>query len=208
MSVCQGCIGEIVQVSGYKSQTLFSGESHILLLLSNRACECEIRSAQDEGFYICRQRAAFFVYGDSMKNDLATSVAKVAPAAGSNFWLWLTGHDINWWVAVATIAYIGLRACYLIKNKSKRALLDGQRTEEDTRWCCGGCCGSSSCFRVPKFGGLELVARPNPIGIVTACNGDTKDVRAGQRFTPDECRARLEQRLIEHARRCRNARPA
>ncbi|WP_049019101.1 glycoside hydrolase family protein, partial [Burkholderia multivorans] len=52
---------------------------------------------------------------------------------------------------------------------------------------------------VPKFEGLELVARPDPIGIITACNGDTKDVRAGQRFTPDECRARLEQRLIEHA---------
>ncbi|MBU9420079.1 lysozyme [Burkholderia multivorans] len=52
---------------------------------------------------------------------------------------------------------------------------------------------------VPKFEGLELVARPDPIGIITACNGDTKGVRAGQRFTPDECRARLEQRLIEHA---------
>ncbi|WP_176317397.1 lysozyme [Burkholderia vietnamiensis] len=52
---------------------------------------------------------------------------------------------------------------------------------------------------VPKFEGLELVARPDPIGIITACNGDTKDVRTGQRFTPDECRARLEQRLIQHA---------
>ncbi|WP_244122575.1 hypothetical protein [Burkholderia multivorans] len=44
---------------------------------------------------------------------------------GSNFWLWLTSHDINWWVAVATITYIGLQAYYLIKNKGKRALLDG-----------------------------------------------------------------------------------
>ncbi|MBU9211801.1 lysozyme [Burkholderia multivorans] len=52
---------------------------------------------------------------------------------------------------------------------------------------------------VPKFEGLELVARPDPIGIITACYGDTNGVRAGQRFTPDECRARLEQRLIEHA---------
>ncbi|MBU9403751.1 lysozyme [Burkholderia multivorans] len=52
---------------------------------------------------------------------------------------------------------------------------------------------------VPKFEGLELVARADPIGVITACYGDTKDVRAGQRFTPDECRARLEQRLIEHA---------
>ncbi|MBG0865522.1 lysozyme [Burkholderia sp. 9779_493] len=52
---------------------------------------------------------------------------------------------------------------------------------------------------VPKFEGLELVARPDPIGIITACYGDTKNVRAGQRFTPAECRARLEQLLIEHA---------
>ncbi|WP_258048551.1 hypothetical protein [Burkholderia anthinoferrum] len=67
----------------------------------------------------------FFHFGESMKSDLATSAAKVAPAVGSNFWLWLTSHDINWWVAVATIAYIGLQAYYLVKNKGKRALLDG-----------------------------------------------------------------------------------
>lgn len=52
---------------------------------------------------------------------------------------------------------------------------------------------------VPAFEGEVLVARPDPIGIITACNGDTKDVYAGQSFTRDECRARLEQRLIEHA---------
>ncbi|RQV20675.1 MULTISPECIES: hypothetical protein [Burkholderia] len=59
-----------------------------------------------------------------MKNDLATSAVKAAPAVGGNFWLWLTNHDINWWVAVATIAYIGLQAFYLIRNKGKKALLD------------------------------------------------------------------------------------
>ncbi|KVF09668.1 lysozyme [Burkholderia vietnamiensis] len=52
---------------------------------------------------------------------------------------------------------------------------------------------------VPRFEGQVLVAKPDPIGIVTACNGDTKDVKLGQRFTPEECRTRLEQRLIEHA---------
>ncbi|KVE34285.1 lysozyme [Burkholderia sp. TSV86] len=52
---------------------------------------------------------------------------------------------------------------------------------------------------VPRFEGLELVARADPIGIITACYGDTKDVHAGQRFTLDKCRARLEQRLVEHA---------
>jgi hypothetical protein len=31
--------------------------------------------------------------------------------------LWLTTHDINWWVAVATIAYIGLQAYYLIQEQ-------------------------------------------------------------------------------------------
>ncbi|MDR8920565.1 hypothetical protein FEP54_00667 [Burkholderia multivorans] len=60
-----------------------------------------------------------------MKNDLAISAVKAAPAVVSNFWLWLTSHDINWWVAVATITYIGLQAYYLIKNKGKRAPLDG-----------------------------------------------------------------------------------
>ncbi|HKT65939.1 MAG TPA: hypothetical protein VJR91_20405 [Burkholderia sp.] len=38
-----------------------------------------------------------------MKNDLATSEAKAGPAVGGNCWLWLNGHDINWWVVVATI---------------------------------------------------------------------------------------------------------
>ncbi|AOK32155.1 MULTISPECIES: lysozyme [Burkholderia] len=52
---------------------------------------------------------------------------------------------------------------------------------------------------VPKFEGEVLVARADPIGIITACYGDTKDVHAGQRFTSNECRTRLEQRLIQHA---------
>ncbi|MGQ7907214.1 hypothetical protein [Burkholderia sp. BC1] len=60
-----------------------------------------------------------------MKNDLVASAVKVAPAVGGNVWLWLKSHDINWWVSVATIAYIGLQAYYLIKDKGRRALLDG-----------------------------------------------------------------------------------
>ncbi|MBN3822365.1 hypothetical protein G3O00_01875 [Burkholderia sp. Ac-20384] len=61
-----------------------------------------------------------------MKSDLAASVAKVTPAVGGNFWLWLTSHDINWYVALATLGYIGLQAYFLIKNKGKRGgLLDG-----------------------------------------------------------------------------------
>ena len=57
--------------------------------------------------------------------DVIASAAKSSPPVGANLWLWLSGHDINWWVAVATIAYIGLQAYYLVKNKGKRALLDG-----------------------------------------------------------------------------------
>lgn len=52
---------------------------------------------------------------------------------------------------------------------------------------------------VPKFEGTVLVAAPDPIGIVTACMGDTKNVKLGQRFTPQECEQRLELRLAEHA---------
>lgn len=52
---------------------------------------------------------------------------------------------------------------------------------------------------VPQFEGTTLVAAPDPVGIVTACMGDTKDVKLGQRFTPQECEQRLEVRLAEHA---------
>jgi hypothetical protein len=50
-------------------------------------------------------------------NNIVESAAKAAPPIGANWWLWFTGHDINWWVALATIAYIVLQAYYLIKNK-------------------------------------------------------------------------------------------
>ena len=52
---------------------------------------------------------------------------------------------------------------------------------------------------VQIFEGTVLVAQHDPIGIVTACHGDTRDVTLGQRFTREECRDRLEQRLVEHA---------
>jgi lysozyme len=40
---------------------------------------------------------------------------------------------------------------------------------------------------IANFEGTELVAKPDPIGIPTACNGHTKGVVAGMRFTPSEC---------------------
>ena len=53
-------------------------------------------------------------------NDLAASAVKAAPPIGANWWFWFTGHDINWWVALATIAYICLQAFYLIRNNGRR----------------------------------------------------------------------------------------
>ncbi|QUO23819.1 lysozyme [Burkholderia cenocepacia] len=52
---------------------------------------------------------------------------------------------------------------------------------------------------VPRFEGLVLVAKPDPIGIITACYGETQSVVAGQRFKPDDCRTRLEHRLVDYA---------
>lgn len=48
--------------------------------------------------------------------DIAASAVKTVPPVGANYWFWLTGHDINWYVAVATIFYICLQAFYLIRN--------------------------------------------------------------------------------------------
>ncbi|MFP3638106.1 hypothetical protein [Paraburkholderia sp. SIMBA_054] len=50
-------------------------------------------------------------------NDLVASAAKVAPPVGANYWLWFTSHDINWYVAAATIVYIGLQAYVLVRDK-------------------------------------------------------------------------------------------
>lgn len=56
----------------------------------------------------------------SRMNDLAASVVKVSPPIGVNWWLWFTSHDINWFVAAATIFYILLQSYYLIRNKGRK----------------------------------------------------------------------------------------
>lgn len=53
-------------------------------------------------------------------NQAASDAMKVAPAIGANWWFWFSSHDINWWTALATIAYIILQAYYLIKNKGRK----------------------------------------------------------------------------------------
>jgi lysozyme len=52
---------------------------------------------------------------------------------------------------------------------------------------------------VPKLEGFVPVAHPDPVGMMTACFGETRGVRAGERFTLAECTAKLEPRLAEFA---------
>jgi lysozyme len=52
---------------------------------------------------------------------------------------------------------------------------------------------------VPLFEGKVNVAAPDPVGVVTACYGETQNVHLGERFTDAECIARLDPRLAEYA---------
>lgn len=59
-----------------------------------------------------------------MKNEITKSVAQSALPAGVNgwqWWNWISGHDLNWYLAalvsVATLFFIGLQSYYLIRNK-------------------------------------------------------------------------------------------
>jgi|GEM_PF-2448407 len=64
-----------------------------------------------------------------MRQDLAASAVKGAPVAGGNFWIWLNDHDINWWVAVATLVYIGASfVLALRKDRRERTREKYQRT--------------------------------------------------------------------------------
>lgn len=52
-----------------------------------------------------------------MQNEVANSAAKALPPVGSNVWIWLQTHDINWWVAAATLVYVGLQVYVLVRDK-------------------------------------------------------------------------------------------
>lgn len=52
---------------------------------------------------------------------------------------------------------------------------------------------------IPKFEGTVLTAAPDPVGVITACNGETQGIHLGQRFTLAQCAARLDPRLAEYA---------
>lgn len=51
---------------------------------------------------------------------------------------------------------------------------------------------------VGSMEGLRLAAYKDPVGIVTACYGETKYVRLGMTFTKEECDLKLVQSLIAH----------
>lgn len=50
---------------------------------------------------------------------------------------------------------------------------------------------------VGGFEGLRTVAYRDPVGIPTVCFGETLGVRMGDRYTVEECRAMLADRLVE-----------
>lgn len=50
---------------------------------------------------------------------------------------------------------------------------------------------------VGGFEGIRTVAYRDPIGIPTACFGETRNIKMGDRFTLEQCNDMLEGRLVE-----------
>ena len=53
---------------------------------------------------------------------------------------------------------------------------------------------------VASFEGLRTVAYRDPVGIPTVCFGETEGVRLGDKYTAEECRALLGDRVAEFGR--------
>ncbi|NWG25684.1 MAG: lysozyme [Pseudorhodoplanes sp.] len=51
---------------------------------------------------------------------------------------------------------------------------------------------------IGSFEGLRLAAYRDPVGIVTACYGETQYVRLGMTFTKEECDLQLVRSLVAH----------
>ncbi len=128
-----------------------------------------------------------------MKNDLVASAVKVAPAMGDNVWLWLKSHDINWWVSVATIAYIELRAYYLIKSEGEEGISRWLTYRRRHSRVLLGLLQQPFFSMVPKFEGVKLIGYRDPVSIPTKCMGFTTSVVVGHRYSRAECRESLEQ---------------
>lgn len=61
-----------------------------------------------------------------------------------------------------------------------------------------GCCAVLLTY-VPQFEGTVLRGYKDPIGIVTACTGNTKSAVLGKPYTKEECERLLVDDLVEHA---------
>lgn len=57
---------------------------------------------------------------------------------------------------------------------------------------------------VGNWEGLRLYAYQDVIGVWTACYGETKDIKAGQKFTKEQCDIMFIQSLAEHEAGMRN----
>lgn len=63
----------------------------------------------------------------------------------------------------------------------------------------GAACCATLLQVVPQFEGTVLRGYKDPIGIVTACTGNTHDAVFGRVYTPAECETLLVKDLVEHA---------
>ncbi len=64
----------------------------------------------------------------------------------------------------------------------------------------GSIAATSLFVSIPEDEGFRLAAYRDIVGVVTICNGDTKNVRMGMVETPEGCRRRLEAQLVAHAK--------
>lgn len=72
----------------------------------------------------------------------------------------------------------------------------GQKTLKAT---VGAGCAAMLLAYVPQFEGMILRGYKDPIGIVTACAGHTKTAVLGRAYSVLECKALLDQDLVEHS---------
>ncbi|UXC34771.1 hypothetical protein [Cupriavidus gilardii] len=64
-----------------------------------------------------QHRSSFHQVWASIQSEVTASAVKATPPVASNFWIWLQTRDINWWVAAATLVYVGLQVYVLVRDK-------------------------------------------------------------------------------------------
>lgn len=60
---------------------------------------------------------------------------------------------------------------------------------------------------IATFEGVSYYAYRDPVGIPTICFGETRGVKMGMKATPEQCDAKLKQRLVEFETDLRNCMP-